>query len=234
MGLYNDTLILILARGGSKRLPGKNIKLLDGKPLITYSIDYARKFVPDENICISTDSAEIAKVAEDVGLRVPFLRPHEYAGDASSSEEAMIHAAEHYDRKGIKFKNLVLLQPTSPFRKEEHLLDAFDLLKDEVEAVVSVSALRKDFTSVYVYENKEKILEKVHSTEVSKENPAKIIYEINGSIYLMRMDKFLEYRSIPKFEKVKKIVQSNYYSADIDTIEDWKYCEFIIDNKLLD
>ena len=83
MDKLTDTLFVIPARGGSKGLPGKNIKELCGKPLIAYSIDVAREFVDDEHICVSTDSEEIKQVVESYGLYVPFLRPDYLASDTA-------------------------------------------------------------------------------------------------------------------------------------------------------
>ena len=83
-----NTLYLIPARGGSKGIPGKNIKLLNGKPLIEYSIEVARQFAPDKDICLSTDDPKIIDVAESLGLKVPFLRPAEFATDKAFTPRA--------------------------------------------------------------------------------------------------------------------------------------------------
>ena len=85
-------LFIIPARGGSKGIPGKNIRPFCGKPLICHAIDQARAFTTDDRICLSTDSAQIRGVAEDYGLRVPFLRPAELATDTAGSREVMLHA----------------------------------------------------------------------------------------------------------------------------------------------
>src|SRR5882724_4663709 len=113
-------LFVIPARGGSKGIPGKNIKLLHGKPLIHYSIEFARLFSGDENICLSTDSMEIQSVGRNIGLQTVFMRPTQLATDSAGSWEVLQHAASQYG--GSKnYEALVLLQPTSPFRKREHL-----------------------------------------------------------------------------------------------------------------
>ena len=117
----NDTLFIITARGGSKGIPGKNIKPLNGKPLLYYSIDIARHFVKDNLICLSTDSDEIIKSANAYGLNVPFVRPNELSGDEAGTYEVLLHAIGHCESNGIKFSKVVLLQPTSPFRKKEAL-----------------------------------------------------------------------------------------------------------------
>src|SRR5215212_5770611 len=118
---FTDSLFVIPARGGSKGIPGKNIRLLDGKPLIQYTIEFARLFVPDGNICVTTDSPEIAECVSGLGYEIPFIRPAELATDTAGSREVLLHVLEHYENKEKYFDNLVLLQPTSPFRLQHHL-----------------------------------------------------------------------------------------------------------------
>ena len=118
------TLVVIPARGGSKGIPHKNIKPLNGKPLICYSIDVARQFTTDEHICVTTDDDEIIKVVEDYGLKVPFKRPDELATDLCGSNEVIQHAYQFYAKQGVQYDAIMLLQPTSPFRKVEFLKEA--------------------------------------------------------------------------------------------------------------
>ena len=110
------SLFLITARGGSKGIPHKNIKPLNGKPLIYYAIDVARQFVEDEDICVSTDGDDIIKTVEDYNLKVLFKRPAELASDTAGSDEVILHAVQYYEALGRLYDNIVLLQPTSPFR----------------------------------------------------------------------------------------------------------------------
>src|SRR6185436_3803407 len=114
-------LFVIPARGGSKGLPGKNIKPLNGKPLIGYSLDFARLFTKDENICVSTDSAEIAACVSEFGYKVPFMRPAELATDTAGSYGVIKQAMLFYEASGRHYDAIVLLQPTSPFRQKNHL-----------------------------------------------------------------------------------------------------------------
>ena len=98
MAIEYKTLFIIPARGGSKGIPGKNIKPLCGKPLICYAIDNARSFVGDEDICLTTDSSDIISVANNYGLKVPFVRPAELANDKSGTYEVLLHAIEYYEQ----------------------------------------------------------------------------------------------------------------------------------------
>ena len=136
--MINDVLIVIPARGGSKGIPGKNIKPLVGKPLIEYSIDVARQLVPDEHICVTTDSDEIIRVVEEYGLHVPFKRPAELATDHCGSNEVLQHALRFYIEHGFTPRVVLLLQPTSPFRKKEFLEEALSLYDETIDMVVSV------------------------------------------------------------------------------------------------
>ena len=132
------TLFIIPARGGSKGIPGKNIKLLAGKPLIAYSIEVARQLADDADICVSTDDAEIASVLRDMWLHLPFMRPAELATDRSSTYDVLIHALDHYANLGRNYDTIVLLQPTSPFRTVDDVKKALAIYTPNIDLVVTV------------------------------------------------------------------------------------------------
>lgn len=142
-------LFVIPARGGSKGIPRKNIADLGGRPLIAYTLDAARetleKYFPSDisaekqRIIVSTDSAEIASVAESEGVSVPFLRPAELSTDQAGSREVILHAMDYAEGVGIEYDCVVLLQPTSPFRRACHVGEALSLFRPgETDMVVSV------------------------------------------------------------------------------------------------
>lgn len=133
-----NILVIIPARGGSKGIPGKNIKLLGGKPLIYYAIDVARAIVDDTHICVSTDDDQIIRVVEQYGLSVPFIRPTELATDTAGSYGVLLHALSFYESKGEHFDAVVLLQVTSPFRTVNHVREALNLYNKDLDMVVSV------------------------------------------------------------------------------------------------
>jgi len=112
---------VILARGGSKRLPGKNIRPLMGKPLIAYSVEAARGAKSLSRTIVSTDDAEIARRAVENGAEVPFLRPTELATDESPVSSALEHAVAWLESQGTTVDTVVLLQATSPLRRSEHI-----------------------------------------------------------------------------------------------------------------
>src|SRR5690606_17064847 len=109
--LLNSILVVIPARKGSKGIPGKNFKLLCGKPLIQYSIEYALIFFPPNQICISTDDDKIIALAEQMGIKSKFLRPDHLANDSSGMREVLLHAVENFPEPNQHFTHLLLLQP---------------------------------------------------------------------------------------------------------------------------
>lgn len=145
------TLYLIPARGGSERLPGKNLRLLGGKVLLHYSIDIARKLADDCHICVSTDSEKIRMSAEAAGLCVPFMRPADLATREATSESVILHALQWHGNHDQYYDRVVLLQPTSPFRLTKHITEALQLCTDEVDLVVSVDEQGQRNGSIYVY-----------------------------------------------------------------------------------
>lgn len=135
-------LAVIPARGGSKGLPGKNIRMLCGKPLIAWSIEKAKKARHLDVVLVSTDSPEIAAVARRYGAIVPFLRPADLATDCASTYDVIRHALEYYrEEEGREFEYIVLLEPTSPLREDDdidQILQTLDARADECDAIVSV------------------------------------------------------------------------------------------------
>lgn len=228
-----DTLFVIPARGGSKGIPGKNIRLLNSKPLIQYSIEYALQFVPASQICISTDSREIAKVAGDCGVPVSFIRPEQLASDHSGTYEVLMHALEHH-QPGKEWKNLVLLQPTSPFREKRHLEEAMAEMSDELDMVVSVSLSKNNPYFNLFEEDKEGFLQVSKKTEgITRRQDAPEVYAYNGSIYIIRVGAFFEYPGFASFQKIRKYVMEPEYSIDLDTPRDWAYAEFLFSKEFL-
>ncbi len=220
------TLFLIPARGGSKGIPHKNIKMLCGKPLIYYSIDVARKLAKDEDICVSTDDNNIIEEVEKIGLKVPFVRPKELATDFATTNDVIVHALNYYSEKGIYYDNTVLLQPTSPLRSAEHIREALNIYDESVDMVVSV---RKCENSVVLFkENTEGYL--VHAFDVSngiRRQDALPLYEYNGAIYVINNSK-INSIGMHNFIKIKKYIMSARDSVDIDCELDWVICESII------
>jgi CMP-N,N'-diacetyllegionaminic acid synthase len=219
-------LVIIPARGGSKGLPGKNIKLLAGKPLINYTIEAAREIFDDEIICVSTDDHKIKSVAEDTGLYVPFIRPAELATDSVGTYEFLLHAVNFYESNGYFADTLILLQPTSPFRTGQHIKEALTLFDENCDMVVSVKKTKANPYYV-LFEEKNGWLEQSKDADFIRRQDCPTIYELNGAIYIYRMTT-LKNTPINKFINRRKFVMEEWSSHDIDTILDWEIAEVLV------
>ena len=221
-----DLLVVIPARGGSKGLPGKNIKMLCGKPLIAYSIDVARAFADDNNICVSTDSEEIKQVVEQYGLKVPFLRPDYLATDTATSDDVLIHAVNYYrEQYGRTFKKLILLQPTSPLRTKEDVEEAIRLYRDDIDMVVSV--MKSHAPAVLCQDDEQGYVQLTYNKKTLGRQQLPDMYEFNGAVYVMSVDALLE-KKMAGFTKTVKYVMSKEHSIDIDDIYDFLQVESIL------
>ena len=218
-------LYVIPARGGSKGIPRKNIKLLNGKPLICYSIDIARQLTDDINICVSTDDDEIIKVVESYGLKVPFKRPNYLATDTATTNDVLLHAINFYETKDIFYDVLVLLQPTSPLRKALQVKEALNLYNDMLDMVVSVKESHS--SSVLCVENETGFLELCFNKSGSRRQDLPAFYEYNGAIYVINIEK-LKKVGMGEFTSKKKYVMDEISSLDIDTPLDWIIAETIL------
>lgn len=221
-------LYLIPARGGSKGIPHKNIKLLNGKPLIQYSIEVARELADDEDICLSTDDEEIKKVAEKLGLKVPFLRPDYLASDTAGTSDVIVHALDFYKQKGRLYDVVILLQPTSPLRTVQNVKDCIELYTSEVDMVTTVK--ESSVSAVLCRENAQGYLEQVIGGNNVRRQDAEKLYEYNGAVYVINADAVKE-KGLGGFSKIKKCVMNDENSIDIDTMLDWLLIETILKNK---
>lgn len=220
-------LVVIPARGGSKGVPGKNIKELGGKPLIQYTIEAAREVFDDKNILVSTDSEKIRGVVESCGLAVPFLRPSELAMDNSGTYEVLLHAIEFVEERGFYPETLVFLQPTSPFRNATHIKDVLKLYNNELDMVVSVKETSSNPYYLLKEENSQGFLENSKKGEFTRRQDCPKVWELNGAIYIINVDS-LKSRPIGEFTKVKKYVMDEESSHDIDDKIDWLVAEALL------
>lgn len=225
-------LVVIPVRGGSKRLPGKNIKKLNGKPLINYTIEAARKIFNDDQIYISTDDIEIKKVAESTGLHIPELRPAHLATDYASSQDVLIHCLDRSIDNGYEPDTIILLQVTSPFRNEHHIREALNIYDSECEMVVSVKSSEANPYYILMEEDEYGWLKKSKSGEFNRRQDCPNVYEMNGAIYVIRV-KSLCQKPMSQFSKVRKYLMKKEHSIDIDNQLDWDIAELILDKGYL-
>ena len=141
-----EVLGLIIARGGSKGIPGKNIKPIAGMPLITWTIRQALAAKMLDKVIVSTDGEEIAQIAREAGAEVPFMRPAKFAMDNSPTSDVVIHALEYFSQRGLNYEMVAILEPTSPLRKPSDIDRGITLLKQrpDVFSVVSVGEVHTE------------------------------------------------------------------------------------------
>ena len=218
-------LVIIPARAGSKGIPHKNIKLMNGKPLILYSIDVARELVHDIDICVSTDEDEIIDIVERYGLEVPFKRPEILATDTATTNDVLLHAVNYYKSIGICYELIVLLQPTSPLRKISHLKEALALYRDSVDMVVSVK--ESYVGGVLCVEDELGYLEPVFNKQGGRRQDMQSFYEYNGAIYIININA-LERKGLKDLDKKVKYIMPIEASIDIDNQYDWDIAEYLL------
>lgn len=219
-------LYLIPARGGSKGIPYKNIKLLNGKPLIQYSIEIARELADDADICLSTDDPQIKSVTEGLGLRIPFLRPNYLASDTAGTSDVIIHALDFYAQQGKMYDVVVLLQPTSPLRTVQNVKDCLAMYSPEYDMVTTVK--ESSVSAVLCKENNDGYLEQVIGGNNVRRQDAEKLYEYNGAVYVINAQAVRE-KGLDGFTRIKKCIMTEENSVDIDTVLDWTLVEVIMD-----
>ena len=219
-------LYLIPARGGSKGIPGKNIKSFLGKPLICHAIDQARAAgASDEEICVSTDSEEIRRVVEDYGLKVPFMRPDYLATDTAGTYGVILHALEWYRERGREFDAVVLLQTTTPLRRAEDISNAIVMWHPGIDMVVSVcEAATNPYYNAYETDAEGNLhISKGDGHYVRRQDAPKV-WEYNGAVYVMAVDSLLR-MPYSKFPVRRPYVMPVERSVDLDTPSDWLRAE---------
>jgi len=226
----SETIGLITARGGSKSIPQKNIKMLAGKPLIAWTIEVALQCKYLSRIIVSTDDEKIAEVARQWGAEVPFIRPAELARDDSSSISAVLHAIHWLEEKeGFCPEYIMQLQPTSPFRTAEDISRAIELAKDRhAVAVVSVcEAERHPYLCKRILDDG--TLADFMKTDINylRRQDFPPAYALNGAIYLNQRGALLrDQTDLP--EGTVAYVMPQERSIDIDTPWDWHLAELIL------
>lgn len=211
------TLGVIPARGGSKRLPRKNIRLLRGKPLIAWTIEAAAKAASLTDWLVSTDDEEIARIAVAWGAPVPFLRPLELGGDDIRNSAVLGHALVFMERRtGRRYDAIVLLQPTCPIRKARHIDEAVALLAaSELDTLASVKALPA---------KRDPNLRAVRDGVLVPFGADEPAYLYNAAIYAMKRDWFLRHEAFVSDRSVP-LVMDRWHSLDIDEEIDLKVAE---------
>ena len=222
-------LSVIPARGGSKGVPGKNIRELAGEPLIAYTIKAACESEIFSKIIVSTDSIEIADIAVRYGAEVPFLRPAAIAGDMTSSDDVILHALDYYEEQGSQLDMVCKLQPTSPLRTSMHLREAWELFcEKQPDFLVSVCECEHSPLWAGVLGDDLR-LDKFIPEEVKRacRQELPVYYRLNGAIYMARTECFRQNKSFLGKNSIAYIMKQED-SADIDSELDFRIAEIVM------
>lgn len=227
-----QNLAIIPARSGSKGLKDKNIRLLNGKPMLAYTIEAAIESRMFSHIHVSTDSDLYARIAIEYGAEVPFLRSEEYACDSASTTDVIRYVIDRYKKSELEFDTFAVLQPTSPLRTAEHIRAAYDLLlANNAKAVVSVC--EAEHSPLWMNTLPEDLsLDGFLTVEGRKcRQELTVFYRINGAIYISDC---VEYIKNPDYYHRfgYAYVMDKSHSIDIDDLVDFKLAEVIMQENI--
>lgn len=227
--MYNNSRILALipARGGSKGIPGKNIRDLNGKPLIAYTVCAARNSKYIDKVVVSTDSQEIASVAQKYGAEIPFLRPAELATDTSKSIDSMIHCIKSLSKMGENFDTVLLLQPTSPLRDSMDIDAAIETFyRYGGEGLVSVSAVDDHPILIRSLNEKGELRNLLNQGSTYRRQDMPRFYRVNGAIYIYSSTEILKGISLND-GRIPYIMEKKH-SVDIDSLSDFYLADYYL------
>jgi len=231
--MYNGKtfLAIIPARGGSKRLPNKNILPLAGKPMLVWTIESAIQSKYLDEIVLSTDSDDIIKVAGNYKIKT-IKRPIELASDTAKTVDVVKHVIENIDKK---YDFIVLLQPTSPLRTSTHIDEAIEqLIKLNADAIISVT--ETDHSPLWCNILPENLsMENFISEDIKHKRSQELpkFYRLNGAIYICKTEKLIEENTFFLKKNVYAYIMDKKSSIDIDEELDFKLAEIILKEKFL-
>jgi len=232
MSIKKDVLFLILARSGSKGVPGKNIRPLGGRPLLAYRILSAKKSKHHADIVISTDSAEYAEIAKKFGAEAPFLRPENLSHDQAKSIDAVLHAVHFLAERGTTYRYICLLEPTGPFTKTEWVDQAIDKLMTTGEQTL-VACKYTSPHPVYIQDENDKLNRVgkyiLESTQTNRQAHSKQITP-SGNFYISTPECLEKNKSFYNENTLVQMVPEPY-CLEIDTETDFLWAEFLIEKK---
>lgn len=224
----NKIIAIIPARSGSKGLKDKNIKDLNGKPLIAYTIEAAKQSRVFDSVFVSTDSEKYAQIAREYGAQVPFLRSSENSGDKAGSWDVV---REVLAKLNEKFDIVVLLQPTSPLRTAQHIRDAVDLFfEKDADTVCSVCETPHPMFWCNTLNEDLSMMDFIKKEYQKRRQELPKSYTLNGAIYICKT-KYIDNLDFYSNKSFAYVMNKNS-SIDIDENLDFQLCELIIKNVL--
>ncbi len=221
--MNTPSIAIITARGGSKRIPHKNIKEFCGKPIIQYSIEAALHAGIFEEVMVSTDDNEIAEIAKGAGAKVPFMRSSETANDYASTDDVIMEVLKQYEGQGKKFETFCCLYPTAPFITAKKLQDAMKLL-ETADSVMPVVAVSHPPQCCRVINDHGELRPKWAEYAKTRSQDVEPYYHDCGQFYCCRTKPFMEYGTTDLPHMVP-FFMSDLEVQDIDNPQDWEIAE---------
>lgn len=213
------SIAIITARGGSKRIPKKNIKEFCGKPIIAYSIEAALKAGCFDTVMVSTDSEEIAEIAKKYGAEVPFLRSEKTSDDYATTNDVLEEVLDKYAEKGVNFNIMACIYPTAPLINLHRLKDAYALIKKGNHSVMTVTQYSFPPQRGLIFKNG-KMVYREEEHRLTRSQDLEPIYHDAGQFYLYKVidNRFID-------DNYAAVILPETEVQDIDNISDWKIAE---------
>jgi CMP-N,N'-diacetyllegionaminic acid synthase len=216
------TLILIPARAGSQRLKNKNKKILNNKPLISHTIEFAIKTKITANILLSTNDEDIIKIGKKYKILVPWKRPECISKSKTKSIEFALHAIKWFEKKYYKLQTVILMQPTSPFRSIKTFKSMMKIYDIKKQSVATVTNKIKNGKNLFYLDKRLKTMTK------NKTNKNILAAQIVGNLYFNSVNNLKSYKNFVNIRTIPFLIKSKKELIDIDTKADWKDAEKII------
>ncbi len=226
-------LAVIPARGGSKRIPNKNIIDLAGKPLVAWTIEHALNSKYIDRVIVSTDSYKISTISKQFGADVPFLRPVELAIDEATSIDVVVHAINELEKQGETYDFVILLQPTSPLRTAKDIDESIELLgKSKNDSVISVCEAEHNPLWSNVIPDNDSLVGFLDDAILNKRSQdLDVFFRLNGAIYLCKKDRLVKEKTFFLKDKCIAYKMSRDKSVDIDNSIDLSLAHLYITRK---
>lgn len=216
---------IIPARGGSKRIPRKNIKCFLGRPIVSYSIETALKSNLFQEVMVSTDDPEIGQIAKEFGASVPFFRSPETANDFAPLSEVLLEVLDAYEKNGMYFDNVCCILPTAPLITEENIKEAYSLLnKSSFDSVCPVVAFSYPILRSLSFDENGQLKMNWPEYRFTRSQDLKPTFHDSGTFYWIKKVVLQENKKLLS-DNGTAIVMDEFHVQDIDTYEDWALAE---------
>lgn len=216
---------IIPARGGSKRIPRKNIKCFLGRPIVSYSIETALKSNLFQEVMVSTDDPEIAQIAKTHGASVPFFRSRESANDFAPLSEVLLEVLDMYEGKGMSFDNVCCILPTAPLITEINIKAAYSLLEDSsFDSVCPIVPFSYPILRSLKFDENNRLQMNWPEYRFARSQDLKPAYHDSGTFYWIKTDILQKNKKLLS-DNGTAIVMDEFHVQDIDTLEDWALAE---------